>query len=310
MIQSLIFEGGGVKGIGHIGALKELQKMGKLNNVTRYAGTSIGGVLACILSMGMSVDELEARVQALDILSIRESDWFFVKIYNLLFRGGLHENVKLRRWFREFIIDCGFEDTTTLKEHFDYTKRELVVCSTKINKQEPLYIHHATTPDITLLDAMCMTANFPCYYTPHKMGKDTYIDGGICDNYPFWIFNDIPKLYEGNFLEIDKSYMDKNSLGMKVLSPHESNSVRLYTGNDRMRSTADVMLGIMNTLFTQVEREEISESCVSSTIGIHTGGVSPLDFTIGKIKKDLLIVSGEIAAKLYFEKANGYNEYV
>ena len=310
IIESLIFQGGGVKGIGHIGALRELDKHNKLSNVTRYAGTSIGGVIACILSMGMSVNDLETEIMKLDILSLRESDWFFVKYYNLLFRGGLHKMTKLREWLCGLIEKCGYTSNTTLKEHFDTTGRELVLCSTKINRREPLYIHHATSPDITLLDAMCMTACFPGYYTFHKMKGNTFIDGGICDNYPFWVFNDMDKLYEGNFVGIDKTYMVPTSLGLKVLAPHESNSMRLYTGNDKIASITDIMLAIINTLFTQIEREENSETMIHQTIGIHTGNISPLDFTITKTQKEFLLVSGSLAVAEYLTKEKCFNEYV
>jgi NTE family protein len=301
-IFALIFEGGGVKGIGHVGALKELERNGHLKNVTRYAGTSVGGVLACCLAIGMSIDDAEKEVMGLDIHALKECDWAVTKAYNLLCRGGLHKMRKIRAWFSGMIHRYGYTDESTLKDHFTKTNVELVMCTTKLNKREPLYMHHSTTPDITILDAMCMTANFPGYFTYHEHKGNIYVDGGICDNYPYWVFNDMGKLYRGEFHDIDKSYMDETSLGLKVLEKDETNSKVVYKGNDDIGSVASVMESIINTLFLQIERAEISDSYINQTVGIHTGEISSLDFELTQKERQFLINSGKIAAELYILK--------
>lgn len=309
-IRNLVFEGGGVKGIAHIGALKKLEEKGLLNNVTGYAGTSIGGILACILSTGMKIEDLEQEILDTDLVKIKESNWFFTKIYNLVNKGGLYEMVNLKKWLISMLQKNNFNPDVTLAQHFQRTQKELVLCTTRLNRRDTLYMHHATTPDISLIDAMCMTACFPGYFTYYKYKSDTFVDGGVCVNYPFWIFNDIPKLYSGDFNKINKLTMNEETFGLKILAPQETNTTELYTGDVKIKSVTDTFLEIINTMFTQMEREEISSPQISNTIGIHTGNISALAFNISTLHKRFLILYGETAVEKFIRDRDGIVEFV
>ena len=49
-IRNLVFEGGGVKGIGFPGAIEALEKRGMLGGVKSVAGSSAGGITAMLLA--------------------------------------------------------------------------------------------------------------------------------------------------------------------------------------------------------------------------------------------------------------------
>ena len=50
--RNLVFEGGGVKGIAYIGAMKVLKDEGILQNITRVGGTSAGAINAALFALG------------------------------------------------------------------------------------------------------------------------------------------------------------------------------------------------------------------------------------------------------------------
>ncbi len=52
--QNLVFEGGGVKGIGYVGALEVLDGKGILPSITRVGGTSAGAITAFLLGLDYS----------------------------------------------------------------------------------------------------------------------------------------------------------------------------------------------------------------------------------------------------------------
>jgi NTE family protein len=64
-----IFEGGGAKGITHIGALKALEKENLV--VVGAAGSSAGAIIAALVALGYSADELYAEDHSTDILASR-----------------------------------------------------------------------------------------------------------------------------------------------------------------------------------------------------------------------------------------------
>ncbi|MDD1781375.1 patatin-like phospholipase family protein [Enterovibrio sp. ZSDZ35] len=53
---NVVFEGGGAKGIAHIGALKAIESYGL--KIDKVAGTSAGAIIACLVALGYSADEL------------------------------------------------------------------------------------------------------------------------------------------------------------------------------------------------------------------------------------------------------------
>lgn len=56
MICNAVFEGGGAKGIAHIGALKAIEKYQL--KIDRVAGTSAGAMIATLIALGYSADKI------------------------------------------------------------------------------------------------------------------------------------------------------------------------------------------------------------------------------------------------------------
>jgi len=65
--ENLIFEGGGAKGIAHIGALKGLAERGYLDGLRRVGGTSVGAITAALVALGCSPRELEGIIASIDL---------------------------------------------------------------------------------------------------------------------------------------------------------------------------------------------------------------------------------------------------
>ncbi len=51
-----VFEGGGAKGIAHIGALKAIEEYGL--HINKVAGTSAGSIIATLIALGYTADEM------------------------------------------------------------------------------------------------------------------------------------------------------------------------------------------------------------------------------------------------------------
>ncbi len=67
--ENLVFQGGGPKGIAHLGALKYLQEKNLLKDIRRVAGTSAGAITACLLAVGYDVPLIEDILSTTDMVS-------------------------------------------------------------------------------------------------------------------------------------------------------------------------------------------------------------------------------------------------
>ena len=65
-IENLVFAGGGLKGLIHIGFLQVLEEMNILKQCKRYVGASIGSFFALLLSIDIKVNDIEKLFLCID----------------------------------------------------------------------------------------------------------------------------------------------------------------------------------------------------------------------------------------------------
>ena len=65
-----VFEGGGVLGIGLVGAAKAIEAAGY--EFSRLAGSSAGAIVAALLAAGYNCDEIENEIKQLDYTKFRQ----------------------------------------------------------------------------------------------------------------------------------------------------------------------------------------------------------------------------------------------
>jgi predicted acylesterase/phospholipase RssA len=85
--DSIVFEGGGVKGAVYAGALVALEEQGVLQGVKRFAGTSAGSTVAALLSAGYSSCELSAVTREVSFADLVEFP-LFPRLKRALFGVG------------------------------------------------------------------------------------------------------------------------------------------------------------------------------------------------------------------------------
>lgn len=85
MKADAVFEGGGFRGFGHVGAVKYLEEKGYVWN--KLAGSSAGSVVAALLANGYSGKELIDIMNELDYQQILGDTW----LDNIPFVGNVLE---------------------------------------------------------------------------------------------------------------------------------------------------------------------------------------------------------------------------
>ena len=76
--KNLVFEGGGVKGIAYVGAMEVLDREGILNNIERVAGTSAGAMVAVLVGLKYSAEEVKDVLWHLDFNNFMDKSGFFL----------------------------------------------------------------------------------------------------------------------------------------------------------------------------------------------------------------------------------------
>lgn len=291
--ENIIFEGGGVKGYAYIGAIEALEKLNKIKSLKRFAGSSIGSIFAVLLCLGFTSKELIKHLENLSFSYIN-NNCGVSNAYKIWNQYGINNITKIKDKLSK-IIKCKVDPHTNLKNLYRKTKKDLVIVTCCLNRELPVYLHHSKYPNVTLIDALICSISIPIVFPPQKhkfidSTEDFYIDGGLVDNYPIWVFNDIDKLYSGKLYDIDKCNIPETTLGIKLLSSNERGNKQVFVGRKKINSIGTFLSAMVNTLSIQIERNIISDSYLQQTININTGEISFIDFeincdNINKLKK-------------------------
>jgi NTE family protein len=167
----VVFGGGALKGMAHIGALKALREAGVQPRL--YAGSSIGAMIAAAAASGRSVDELTERA-----LKFRRRDLFRINHVGMLMERMLSRSIYLESPLRGLCDDLVAEGT------FEDLNTPLLVTAVDIERGVPLVFGRPGFRDVPVRDAVYASCALPGFFPPGVVGERVCIDGGTTDNLP------------------------------------------------------------------------------------------------------------------------------
>lgn len=167
----VVFGGGALKGLAHIGALRALAEAGIRPSL--YAGSSIGAMIAAAAASGLSADDLTARA-----LTFRRRDLFRINHLGMLMERMLSRSIYLEAPLRN-LCDSLVADGT-----FDDLEVPLLVTAVDIERASPLVFGRPGLRDVKVRDAVYASCALPGFFPPGVVAGRTCIDGGTTDNLP------------------------------------------------------------------------------------------------------------------------------
>ncbi|CAN5672729.1 patatin-like phospholipase family protein [soil metagenome] len=317
----LVFEGGGVKGIGLVGALSVLEERGY--EPQGVAGSSAGALLAALLGAGYTAAELRDIFLDFDFTSVQDTSWEdrlpFIGIpLSLLKDQGVYEGKVLLKYVRSLLADRRVSEFGDLvhpvnagdERHryksqviaSDITGRRLLVLPRDAHR---LGIENPDSFDVAL--AVRMSTSLPFYFEPVKFRnpvtgrKHLIVDGGILSNFPVWLFDSREEPRWPTF-------------GLKLVEPELQLPLddRMEPATSRLGgiwSSVDYVKNLVYTMLEAHDRRYIEASDFVRTIPIPTLGVRTTDFDLPRERRLELYWAGRAAAE-QFLKTWSFEDYI
>lgn len=287
-----VFEGGGIRGIGIIGALKFLHKCDiHWENV---AGSSVGAVVASLVSAGYNAQELQNIMSELNYNDFLDKGSsfripFLGKHLSVLREKGIYSGEYVEAWIRELLRQKGVVQFKDISNN-GVSRLKVIASDITLNRivvlPDDLYRYGIDGMNFDVAKAVRMSISIPFYFKPVKFnynGNISYIvDGSVCCNYPLRIFDN----------KIKYKY---STIGFKFLNSYSS-----YTSKGKTDAVS-FLRDIVSTMSTVSNDQVLSDEDVQRTIFIPTHGVESTDFNISKEKTIKLFKSGYKAATTYWE---------
>ena len=157
-----------------IGALKARES--SLVDVKEISGSSAGSIIALFLAVGMSVDEILKISLSLDVSQLMK-----IRITSFYSKFGFVDISPIRKKLVEI---CGHDPT------FNELDMKIYISAFCLNTSETVYFSKDTHPDMKVIDAVCMSMAVPFIFACGKYKGETYVDGGMKEEYPLTPFFD------------------------------------------------------------------------------------------------------------------------
>ncbi|WP_088893296.1 patatin-like phospholipase family protein [Leptolyngbya ohadii] len=211
-----VFEGGGVRGIAFLGALRCCADVG----VTwrKVAGTSAGAITAALVAADFPIAHLEKIIGSMnfmEFLTEKTSPLIFngdpaddlghplwlILWLQLAGKSGQYSGEPFRRWMAGILRKQGLTDFVSLREQStDGVKRELKVVVSDVSKGEMLVLPDDLTlmqeqlgfrdaGEFEIAEAVRLSMSIPLFFEAGKLGSSRIVDGGILSNFPLWIYD-------------------------------------------------------------------------------------------------------------------------
>jgi NTE family protein len=311
----LVLEGGGVKGIGLVGAVLTLDDAGY--RFPRVAGTSAGAITAALIAAlqraGEPLTKLRDFVDSVDYTKFEEAgalrrhlgavgdaealvfhDGLYTGDYLVEWLGGLLEQIGVTT-FGELRLD---DPGGSLGPDRDYA---LVVHTSDLTRTKLVrlpwdYPDYGFDPDAQrIVDAVRASMSIPFFFRPvrHDVGAATFdgvefaagtvtwVDGGLLSNFPVEVFD-----------RADGSPARWPTLGIKLSARQVVVPAPRAEHGPLAEALACVRVAVDNA-----NRYYLSPDAVARTIFIDTGQISSTDFHLTAEQRQWLFANGQDAAR-------------
>ncbi|HHU56127.1 MAG TPA: patatin-like phospholipase family protein [Acholeplasmataceae bacterium] len=190
--MNVVFQGGGIKGLAYVGALKYLEERGL--HIKKCAGTSIGAIMAALVCAGYKSYELVEILNNLDIDMLWPKKKNIIdKTISTVKQKSLYTLDVLERFLHSLFSKKGVTKFSDLKVGNDY---QVKMITTFLKEKKLIVIpndlkYFGINPDtFPLAKGACMSSALPLVYSPYKLNEYKFIDGGVIDNFPIWLFDE------------------------------------------------------------------------------------------------------------------------
>jgi len=300
--KALCFEGGGVLGVGHVGALSRLYELGGLNEITHVVGTSVGSFLAAALACGASVQYAENELFGLNLKGFKDGSKFILfNLFRFLSKWGLYEGEKIEEFGGKIMNDLTGNAEITFQEAYDKFGIRLTIVYLSCNLKKTMYADHILTPNQQIKRAIRKSSAIPAYFAavPEKeKGKVTqfFVDGGVTDNYPIHVLKD-----QG--CPID------DIMGFKLCNDREFNEYKEDKGEEvddidygRPKNALDHVMRLIDIVHAQAIRYHVHKEDWKITTKINIGELSTTDFDITEEQKLWIYEEGRKAMDVHVQE--------
>lgn len=300
----LCIGGGGVLGIGVLGAIKRwIDQGGCLHKLTHIVGASVGSLIAITIAAGADIEYLQANLGNLDFKKFKDGPNVITKLVRFCRQYGWYDGTAITDFLGKILQDLVGNSEITMLELFKKTGKHLTVVYCSLNFEDVFYIDHYTEPNTKVKEAGRMSSGYPGFYKAYmrrylhindadalqnQYMNDVIIDGGTVDNYPLHVLR-------------EQGLTDDQIFGLRLCSTDDIREYTqengLYAGNKKYdfgepNGIEEYLTRLISLLRTAASKQYVKPNDWILTVKINVKNMSSLDFDIKDNEKEEIYQAG------------------
>lgn len=313
MKVNAVFQGGGVKAIGLVGAVHSAEQHGF--SFHEVAGTSSGSIVAAFIAAGYSATEMKQLIIDTPFSSFVKKSWIMqIKVVGpairMFVKKGLFSGEHLEYWVQQQLLKKG------IRTFGDLRPGQLRIIASDISSGRLLVLpddiaKYGMNPQkFPVSKAIRMSTSIPYFFdpvilrqSPSQREKSSsfidqfvyIVDGGLLSNFPLWIF-------------------DKNNQNVKTKEHIPTLGFQLVGKTakqpHRIIGPLSMLQALFSTMMDAHDERYIEEQNDFRTIKVPTMGVGTTQFHIDNETSIKLYNSGYEAAEKFFCKKWSFEYYL
>ena len=183
VIKHLVICGGGVSGFTAYRMIKERSISGflSIDNIQSIYGTSVGAILAVILALKYSWEDIDIYLVKRPWQNVFKFDiQSFVYSYE---NRGIFDQKVIHEILHPLLLGKDLDVDITMKDLFEYSGIDIHVNTTELHSFKNIDISYKSHPEWKVCDAVYCSACLPILFSPFLIDDKCYVDGGVCVNY-------------------------------------------------------------------------------------------------------------------------------
>lgn len=209
--DTLVLAGGSTKGIVTLGSLQFLYDKNIFSKTDKYIGTSSGAMICYLLVIGYSPIEIFVHM-CVHKLTDKLKNFC---IFSFSAGKGALSFDPITKYLEQMTIEkLGYIPTfSDIKEKLGKT----FICAVhNVDLKQTEYMGPDTSPDMICITGIRMSASLPMIFEEYKYNDNMYIDGGMSDNFPLKLGDELGTRVLGIMVEDDGESFVTNHMLKKL----------------------------------------------------------------------------------------------
>jgi len=280
--KNLVFEGAGVRNCGYSGALTALAERGIYGQVEKVAGTSAGSIVATLVALGYSAEELRQQMLDLDFAAIMDgSRW--TAPFRLFSDYGLYKGDYFLAQMEEVVAKKTGDKRTTFAQMRAKGFKPLQIIGSNVTTRSIRVFPDEKTQDLAVAEAVRISMSIPLFFAARKLDGHYYVDGGVMWNYPIELFD-------------TEDRANPETLGFLMGVPEKDPNYPVHHLHDLI---GGVFSSILSSEQTDIMNNPIQ---MARSVWIDDLGIKATQFDISQEQKLALMDSGAKATRAFLDK--------